>query len=385
MTAPLAAARANRRPAPARWGGLSLPPGVPRNTPAVGTGRRFTYPPKPVPGDRVAVVSPSWAGPAVFPAVYELGLRRLREVFGLVPVEYPTTRRLDASPRERAGDLHAAFTDPAIKAVLATIGGEDQIRVLRFLDPRLLLAHPKPFLGFSDNTNLLLYLWNLGIVGYHGGAVMVHFARPGRLHPLTEASLRAALLGSGPVELTRSPDYRDEDVDWADPTALAREPPMRPADDDWLWAGPTKRVSGPCWGGCLEILDFQLRAGRYLLDPDRYAGAVLLLETSEELPSATYVHRVLLGLGERGMLERFAAVLVGRPKAWSFERPLGPADRQRYAEEQQAAVLAALAEYNPGAPAVFGLDVGHTDPQLVVPIGGMTVVDAAARRVEVTY
>jgi muramoyltetrapeptide carboxypeptidase LdcA involved in peptidoglycan recycling len=47
------------------------------------------YPPKPRPGDRVAVVSPSAGLPGLFPHVYELGLRRLREEFGLEPVEYP--------------------------------------------------------------------------------------------------------------------------------------------------------------------------------------------------------------------------------------------------------------------------------------------------------
>ncbi len=46
----------------------------------------------------------------------------LREEFGLEPVEYPTTRRLDASPQDRAADLMAAFADPGIGAVLATIG-----------------------------------------------------------------------------------------------------------------------------------------------------------------------------------------------------------------------------------------------------------------------
>ena len=61
--------------------------------------RGFTYPEKPRPGDRVAVLSPSAGLPAVFPAVYEQGLRRIREVFGLVPVEYPTTRKMDA-PRK---------------------------------------------------------------------------------------------------------------------------------------------------------------------------------------------------------------------------------------------------------------------------------------------
>ena len=67
--------------------------------------------------------------------------------------------------------------------MIATIGGEDEIKVLRHLDPEVFRANPKPFFGYSDNTNLLLYLWNLGIVGYHGGSVMVQFGRPGSMNP----------------------------------------------------------------------------------------------------------------------------------------------------------------------------------------------------------
>ena len=66
-------------------------------------------PRKAQPGDRVAVVSLSWAGPGVFPVVHEIGIRVLRDELGLVPVEFPTTRQVDASPRERAQDLMAAF------------------------------------------------------------------------------------------------------------------------------------------------------------------------------------------------------------------------------------------------------------------------------------
>lgn len=45
------------------------------------------HPPKARPGDRVAVLSPSFAAPGAFPAVHEQALRRLTEVTGLVPVE----------------------------------------------------------------------------------------------------------------------------------------------------------------------------------------------------------------------------------------------------------------------------------------------------------
>jgi muramoyltetrapeptide carboxypeptidase LdcA involved in peptidoglycan recycling len=62
----------------------------------------------------------------MFPVVHEVAMQRLREDFGLEPVEYPTTRRLNSSPQDRAADLMSAFADPAVRAVLATIGGDDQ-------------------------------------------------------------------------------------------------------------------------------------------------------------------------------------------------------------------------------------------------------------------
>ena len=336
------------------------------------------------PGEKVAIVSPSWAGPAVAPHVHELGLRRLREELGVEPVEYPTTRKLGATPAERAADLNAAFADPEIRAVMASIGGEDQIKVLNHLDADVIRANPKPFYGYSDNTNLLIYLWNLGIVGYHGGSTLVHLGRPGAMHPVTLESLRTALFERKPVELVPSDDFQDENGRWEEQGEDTPAPAMRPSAG-WTWHGESRRVVGPSWGGCLEILDMHLRSGRHLLDPAAYRGCVLLLETSEELPSDDYVYRVLMGMGERGMLEEFVGVLVAAPKAWSFEQPQDLTAREAYTKAQRAAVIRALEEYNPGVPTVFGLDFGHADPQLVLPHGGETVIDGGQRRVFVTY
>ena len=79
----------------------------------------FVSVPKAQPGDKVAVLSPSFAAPAVAPAVHEQALGRLAALTGLVPVEYPTTRRLGAPAAERAADLNSAFADPEIRAVLS--------------------------------------------------------------------------------------------------------------------------------------------------------------------------------------------------------------------------------------------------------------------------
>ena len=312
-----------------------------------------------------------------------LGLRRLRDDFGLEPVEYPTTRAPVATPQQRARDLEAAFADSSIRAVITSIGGEDELKVLAHIDPAVLVADPKPFLGYSDNTNLHLFLWRLGLVSYHGGAVMVQLGRPGAVHPATRLSLERALLGHGTYELEPPAESGDVEGDWGDPASLAEEPPLEPAEP-WSWHGPATRVTGPGWGGNLEIVDFHLRTGRYLGSDEEYNGAVLFLETSEELPDAGFVSRVLMCMGERGLLQRFAAIVWGRPKAWSHARQ-NAGGQGAVRGGAAGAVLAAAAEYHPSVPLVFGVDLGHTDPQYVVPSGGAITVDGARRRIEVRY
>jgi muramoyltetrapeptide carboxypeptidase LdcA involved in peptidoglycan recycling len=342
------------------------------------------YPDKPRLGDRVAVLSPSTALPAVYPHPFDLGLRRLEERWEVRTVEFPATRKLGASPHERADDLHAAFADPEIKAVLTSIGGDDQLKVLAHLDPDLLRANPKPFFGLSDNTNLCLYLGNLGLVSFYGGTVMTMLGRPGGINPHSAESFEKALFGSGWYALRPAESFTDMSRDWAEPSGLEDEPDML-AGTGWRWHGSSRAVEGRLWGGCLEIVDFHLRTGRYLLDDAAYDGSVLYLETSEELPSAAYVGHLLMCLGERGLLQRFAGLLMGRPLAWRFGTGNDEEFRETYVREQREAVLAAMAEYSPDVPVVLDVDFGHTDPQLVLPHGGDVRIDPGARSVSVRY
>ena len=345
----------------------------------------ISYPSKPVPGDRIAVVSPSSGLPGILPLPHELGLERLREEYGLEPVEYPTTRRMGSTPQARADDIHAAFADPTVKAVMASIGGDDQITVLPFLDRELIRANPKPFFGMSDNTNLLAFLRTTGIVGFHGATVMCELGRPGAMHPQTADSLRAALFTPGAYELRPAERWNDVNRDWADPATFDAEPETRPSTG-WTWENADRVVEGRSWGGCLEILGWLLMADHEIAhDLSEYDGDVLFLETSEELPGADEVFRTLRNMGERGLLRPFSALLMGRPKTWSFERPNSPQEGARYAAGQREAVLRAMRIYAPDTTIVFDVDLGHTDPQLVIPYGGLVRVDGPARRITVTY
>ncbi len=341
-------------------------------------------PPKLRQGDQVAILSPSWAGAGIFPKVHEIGLRVLRERFDLVPVEFPTTRLVGSTPLERASDMNAAFADPDIKAVMAVIGGSDQITVLPYLDPETLQANPKAFFGYSDNTNLLNYLWVLGVASYHGGSTLVHLARPGGPHEVSMSSLGHALFDNGTFEIEPVEQFTDLQCRWEDLSTL-QVPLPTTRDEGWYWHNATRVVTGPTWGGNLEILHWNLAANRWILPNEAYAGCVLLLETSEEMPLADEVFRILRNFGERGLLEQFPAVVMAKAKAWHGHAPLSPPERETFRENQKEAVLRALEAYNPGAVFVYGPDFGHTDPQYILPYGGQMTVDGLSRRLSVTY
>lgn len=341
---------------------------------------RFQTPPSLSRGDQVLVIAPSSGGAASARHVFELGVRRLADVFDLDVVVHPTARQSDeflrGHPRARAAAIHEGFRDPTVGAVFATIGGDDQLRVLKHIDPDVLQANPTRFFGMSDNTNLQTLLWNQGIISYYGGQLLNQIATPGRVHPYTVRYLERALFEDEIGPLEPAGEWADTTVGWEREDYASAEYDYVDLPE-WTWAGGDNPAVGRVWGGCLEVLAWQLMTGRYLPGPADLDGAILAIETSEELPSADRVGRVLMSMGERGMLQRFGGVLVGRPATqnWRESRPMD--ERHQYREEQCAAILTQLERYNPEAPVVFDLDFGHTDPTLPLPIGGRLRIEPA--------
>jgi muramoyltetrapeptide carboxypeptidase LdcA involved in peptidoglycan recycling len=343
----------------------------------------FSALPKLSRGDSVAILSPSWGGPGHFPAVYELGIKQFESTFGLKAIEYPTTRSRNASPSERARDLMSAFSNPEHKAIIASIRGDDQVKVLPHLDPSIIKANPKPFFGYSDNTNLSLYLWNLGIPSYYGGSVMVQFAMVNGIHDLTRRQMETAVFKRGEIELVASDFFTDHDIGW-DTAAAITTPREMESSKGWIWSGQ-QSGQGTLWGGCLEIIDWHLKLGRHIPIPAGLGDAVICLETSEELPAASIVYRCIMSLGELGLLERCQGLLMARPKSRFRDSLIDTKARNLYRMEQLAAVERAFREYNSNAPIIQNMDFGHTDPQLILPVGRKVRIDTKAQRIFAEY
>jgi muramoyltetrapeptide carboxypeptidase LdcA involved in peptidoglycan recycling len=328
-------------------------------------------------GDTVAAISLSWGGPAVYPQRYAAGVAQLERTFGVRVV--PTTHALRdpdwlaRNPQARAEDLMAAFADPAIKGVVATIGGEDSIRTLPYTDLRVLRANPKPFMGFSDTTVTHFACLAAGLTSFHGPCIMVGIAENGGMLPHVERSLRQTLFTAEPPGVLPTADaWTVEHLDWADSANQERRRTLTPSSG-WRWLQGNAAVEGRLIGGCLEVLDW-LRGTPIWPGRERWDGAVLFLETSEEAPTPLAVTRMLRALAACGALHRAAALLFGRPGG-----DIAEAQFDAYDEALLLVIRDELGRDD--MPIVTRMDFGHTEPNTVLPYGVRTRVDPLSQTV----
>ena len=122
------------------------------------------------PGDLVGVIAPAGPTPPEVVAQVEPLFAR----FGLRARLYPGCHARHAGHEFLAGDdtlrladLHAAFSDADVAAVMALRGGWGSARLLDRIDTALLRAQPKPLIGFSDITALHALLAREGRSGLH--------------------------------------------------------------------------------------------------------------------------------------------------------------------------------------------------------------------------
>ena len=94
----------------------------------------------------------------------------------------------------RVADLHAAYADPEVDAVLCTRGGWGCAELLPHLDKALIAANNKPLVGYSDVTALHIWLQReLGRVSFQGPMVSSDWSKQTLPNLL---SWRCALEGS---------------------------------------------------------------------------------------------------------------------------------------------------------------------------------------------
>lgn len=327
-------------------------------------------------GDTVAAVSPSWGGAGDEGLLwrYNLGKRRLQEQFGLNVVEMPHTLAGSAltyaHPEKRAADIMQAFADPDIKGVFACIGGDESIRMLPYIDFDVIRANPKVVLGYSDTTSLHLMCLKAGLGSFYGPSILAEFAENIEVYPYTTEYFKKAVFSGEAIGMVRPPkEMTGERVEWLQENANVRKT-MQVFEGFEVLSGKGK-VQGPLIGGCMEVLEM---AKGTALFPEKAAfdGAVLFLETSEDMPAPALVEYWLRNYGTQGILQNAAGIIFGRPYDGC------------YYNEYKAALLKVLAELGlEGLLVFFNMPFGHNEPMCTLPYGALAQLDCDAKTFEI--
>ena len=324
------------------------------------------------PGDKVATVSLSWGGPSVFPYRYEAGKRQLQDQFGVTVVEMPHTLSdaawLQRNPQARADDLMQAFADSSIKAIISTIGGEDSIRILPYLDLEVIRSNPKIFMGYSDTTVTHMACFKAGLVSFYGPSIMAGFAENGGIFSYMVDSVHKTLFSSAIIGsiASNTKGWTVEHLDWAESENQTHKRKLTPSTG-WKFLQGNGARRGHLIGGCFEVLDW-LRGTECWPAPEMWQGALLFLETSEEAPPPNMVLQGLRTYAAMGILKVLSGILFGRPG--------GQVKPEQFDEYDKVISKVILEEEGlTDLPIITRMDFGHTDPMMVLPLGIQAEID----------
>jgi muramoyltetrapeptide carboxypeptidase LdcA involved in peptidoglycan recycling len=272
---------------------------------------------------------------------------------------------LTSHPEARASDLMEAFADPDIRGIVSTIGGDDSIRLLPFLDLAVIRDNPKVFLGYSDSTVTHFACFKAGLVSFYGPSIMAGFGENGGLFSYMASSVRRILFSREPVgQIVPNVDgWTYERLDWIQPELQSQRRRLHSCSG-WRWLQGTGIHRGRLMGGCLEVVDW-LRGSPVWPDLSVWRESILFLELSEEAISPSAVVRILRSIAATGALQAVRGILFGRP--YGEESSFSPYD---------TALLHVCRELGlESLPLVTQMDFGHTDPMFVVPYGIEAAID----------
>ena len=284
-------------------------------------------PPALKPGDMVGVVAPA---SNVRRGDLEAGCEGLRRA-GYRPFFFDSILDQDlyfaGSVERRSRELEEMFAREEVRAIVCARGGYGANYLLPVLDLEKIKAHPKIFVGYSDQTALLIYFADAaGLVTFHGPMVAKDWAHE---DGVDMASWQAALAGTQAWELNLG-----------------------------AGSGVSALVEGTAegilYGGCLSILVASLGTPYEI----RTEGTILFLEDVAAKPYQ--IDRMLMQLKLAGKLDAVRGIVFGEM------RDCLQTANQGYTLEE--VVLRIVGDS--GVPVAYGVPSGHvTAGNITLPIG----------------
>ena len=262
----------------------------------------------------------------------------------LAPHVYARDDFVAGDAAERAADVTALFADDDVDVVQMLRGGYGASQVVPLLDYDVIVASPKPFVGYSDVTALHVAIrQRTGLVTFYGLG-LPSMGAPKREEWDKERFLRA--------------------VTATDPLG---EVPARP-DDPYVRSLGSGSATAPLVGGCLWLLRETLGTPWEIELDD----VILFFEDVHAPP--WHVDGMLTQLRNAGKLEQVKGIAIGEMHKSEHSDQLDPWLRSRSMEDVFEHHLEPL-----GVPILHNLPLGHGKHLATTPLGVTATIDADAR------
>lgn len=253
-----------------------------------------------------------------------------------------------ASIKSRVEDIHEAFADKTVDAILATIGGFNANELLPYLDYELIARNPKIICGYSDTTALLNGIFaKTGMKTYMGPSYSSFKMVEGQAY---QSQMWLQALTEKAYDLTPSREWSSDP--WFDPTL-----PRTFFKTEWKVYTPG-RASGTVIGGNLSTFGL-LRGTPYAPQVEDY---ILFLEEAE---GDDYIE----------FMRNLAAILQAYPTPNALVLGRFPKECQMTED-----LLMFILDKHPvlkTIPVLYDTDFAHTQPLFTVTIGARAVIDTA--------
>ena len=323
-------------------------------------------------GDLVATVSPcnGWAGDPEIRWKYEMGAARLREL-GLRVMAAPNSMRgseyLSKNPKARAEDITWAFENKEVRAIIANVGGNDSIKIIPYIDPRVISDNPKIFIGYSDVMNLHLLCYHSGLSSFYGDNLLTTIADQAGWHEYDRKSFVKTLFDPSAIGcILPSGDWTFEPSNHFDPSLKRKYYP----NDGYQIIQGSGRIMGRLIGGHTGIMELEGTAIE--LKAQDYDGAVLFVEDIPEFFDEEAIRTFFEYLAQKGILQRINGILIGKSnEAGSFSK--------------RAEIIRQIVsdKYSVTIPIFYGLNFGHSSPTCLLPYGALVEMDCEKKAVSI--
>lgn len=227
---------------------------------------------------------------------------------------------------DRANDITDMFLDSNVDGIICLRGGYGSINTIPYINPDIIINHPKFFCGFSDITILLNYFASLGLITFHGPMINSNFSDIETYKSFVDVS---------------SCNYKNYTYD------LSKSNYVRHIN--------ISSFEGKIIGGNLSVICSSIGTPYEI----KAANSIVILEEINEYPYA--IHRMITQLISSNFFDKCNGIIIG----YLSNTP----DYHKKIENLflENTIISALYKLN--IPIIVGFPFGHNYPNTTIPIG----------------